>query len=40
MNRQFEINYAFPFPLMDVLHGTYEGHFFGKEYKRKCVRDK
>ncbi|CAN0444313.1 unnamed protein product [Pylaiella littoralis] len=29
---RFEVNYAFPFPFMDVLHGTYEGNFLGKRY--------
>lgn len=34
---KFEINYSFPFPFMDLLHGTYEGEFWGHEYK---VRDR
>lgn len=32
---KFEVNYAFPFPYMDLLHGTFEGEFMGKTYKRK-----
>lgn len=27
----FEVNYAFPFPYMDLLHGTYQGTFFGRQ---------
>ncbi len=34
---KFEVNYSFPFPFMDILHGTYEGTFWGKFYS---VRDK
>lgn len=26
---KFEVNYAFPFPFFDMLHGTYEGIFLG-----------
>ncbi|CAM9701256.1 unnamed protein product, partial [Discosporangium mesarthrocarpum] len=26
---RFEVNYAFPLPFMDILHGTYEGTFLG-----------
>lgn len=31
---KFECNYAFPFPYLDILNGTYLGSmsFFGKEY--------
>lgn len=31
---KFDVNYSFPFPFMDILHGTYEGVFLGKEYRR------
>lgn len=34
-HKKFEVNYAFPFPFMDILHGTFEGEFWGKQYKRK-----
>lgn len=34
---KFEINYSFPFPFMDLLHGTYEGEFWGQTFK---VRDR
>lgn len=27
------VNYAFPFPFMDILFGTYDGHFLGREFK-------
>lgn len=29
---RFEVNYAFPFPFMDVVHGTYDGKFLGRRY--------
>lgn len=29
---KFEVNYSFPFPYMDILHGTYDGVFLGKTY--------
>ena len=29
---KFEVNYSFPFPFMDVLHGTYEGTLWGKSF--------
>lgn len=32
---KFEVNYAFPFPYMDLLHGTYEGVFLGRRFSRK-----
>lgn len=35
---RFEVNYAFPFPFLDVLNGTYEGAFLGKLYS--CGRSK
>lgn len=28
----FEVNYAFPFPFMDMLHGTYQGTYLGKTF--------
>lgn len=30
---KFEVNYAFPFPFMDLLHGTFEGEMWGRHYK-------
>jgi len=32
---KFECNYAFPHPIMDILHGTFTGTFFRKSYKGK-----
>mmetsp|Transcript_9828 Transcript_9828/g.9927 ORF Transcript_9828/g.9927 Transcript_9828/m.9927 type:complete len:270 (-) Transcript_9828:111-920(-) len=29
---KYNVNYAFPFPYMDLLHGTYEGQFLGRKY--------
>jgi sterol desaturase/sphingolipid hydroxylase (fatty acid hydroxylase superfamily) len=31
---RFAVNYAFPFPFMDVLHGTYRGTWLGREFGR------
>lgn len=31
---KFEVNYSFPFPFMDILHGTFDGVFFGRKYLR------
>jgi sterol desaturase/sphingolipid hydroxylase (fatty acid hydroxylase superfamily) len=31
---KFEVNYSFPFPFMDMLHGTFEGEFLGREFRR------
>lgn len=28
-HKRFDVNYAFPFPYMDLLHGTYRGTFLG-----------
>jgi len=28
---KYDCNYAFPFPFMDLLHGTYRGVFFGRQ---------
>ncbi len=36
----FEVNYSFPFPYMDLLHGTYEGEFLGRHYSRKQKTDR
>lgn len=40
---KFELNYSFPFPYMDILHGTYEGEFLGRKYTLreaiKCNED-
>lgn len=27
------VNYGFPFPYIDILHGTFRGTFWGKEYR-------
>lgn len=32
---KFEVNYAFPLPYMDLLHGTFEGEFLGRKIVRK-----
>mmetsp|Transcript_1454 Transcript_1454/g.2383 ORF Transcript_1454/g.2383 Transcript_1454/m.2383 type:complete len:268 (-) Transcript_1454:108-911(-) len=32
---KFEVNYAFPFPYMDLLHGTFDGEFLGHRYKAR-----
>lgn len=29
---KFNVNYAFPFPFMDMLHGTYDGNYLGFVY--------
>lgn len=31
---KFEVNYSFPFPFIDMLHGTFEGSYAGRVYKR------
>lgn len=31
---KFDVNYGFPFIFMDILHGTYEGCYLGKTFKR------
>ncbi|CAM9340735.1 unnamed protein product [Ascophyllum nodosum] len=35
---RFDVNYAFPFPFFDMLHGTYEGSFLGRRYS--CTKTK
>eukprot|EP01034_Spumella_vulgaris_P022735 gene22735-28893_t len=35
---KFEVNYSFPFPYMDLLHGTFEGEFLGRDFKRSSRR--
>jgi sterol desaturase/sphingolipid hydroxylase (fatty acid hydroxylase superfamily) len=30
---KFEVNYAFPLPYMDILHGTFEGELLGYKFK-------
>lgn len=30
---QFEVNYSFPFPFVDIVHGTFEGSYGGRDYK-------
>lgn len=30
---KFEVNYAFPFPYMDILHDTFEGELLGMKFK-------
>lgn len=32
-HEKYEVNYSFPFPHMDILHGTFDGEFWGKTYK-------
>lgn len=32
---KFEMNYGFPFPYLDLLHGTYQGRFLGMEFTRR-----
>lgn len=31
-------NYSFPFPCMDILHGTFEGVWCGRRYRAKGLR--
>lgn len=33
-HRRFDVNFGFPFPFLDLLHGTYEGEFLGKSITR------
>lgn len=35
---KFEVNYSFPFPFMDIIHGTYDGFFMGKVYKCNKIK--
>lgn len=35
---RFEVNYSFPFPFMDLLHGTFHGSFWGRTYT--CSRSR
>jgi sterol desaturase/sphingolipid hydroxylase (fatty acid hydroxylase superfamily) len=30
---KFDVNYAFPLPYMDLLHGTFEGEILGRHFK-------
>jgi sterol desaturase/sphingolipid hydroxylase (fatty acid hydroxylase superfamily) len=30
---KFEVNYSFPFPYMDILHGTYDGELLGVRFR-------
>lgn len=32
-HEKFEVNYSFPFPFMDILHGTFDGECWGTHYK-------
>ena len=36
----FEVNYGFPSPYLDILHGTYYGNFLGWEFKPLSNRRK
>jgi sterol desaturase/sphingolipid hydroxylase (fatty acid hydroxylase superfamily) len=31
----FDVNFGFPFPWFDILHGTYEGNYLGRQYSAK-----
>lgn len=35
---KFEVNYSFPFPHMDILHGTFDGQYLGHQYMRRSPR--
>ena len=35
---KFEVNYSFPFPYMDILHGTFYGTYCGFEVKSKRTK--
>lgn len=35
---KFEVNYSFPFPHMDILHGTFDGEYCGVKFS--CLRKK
>jgi len=37
-HKKFEVNYGFPHPFMDILHGTFEGKFCGIRFTAKRVR--
>lgn len=32
-HRLFDVNFAFPFPFMDLAHGTYRGNWGGREWR-------
>jgi sterol desaturase/sphingolipid hydroxylase (fatty acid hydroxylase superfamily) len=36
----FDINYGFPFPWLDIVHGTYQGTYLGVQYDAKAKRRK
>jgi sterol desaturase/sphingolipid hydroxylase (fatty acid hydroxylase superfamily) len=36
----FEVNYSFPFPYLDIIHGTYLGEFWGMKFKPRRRRDR
>lgn len=38
-HEKFEVNYSFPFPHMDILHGTFDGEFWGRNYKSSRRKD-
>lgn len=35
-HERFDCNLGFPFPWLDILHGTYRGTFWGKQYNGKA----
>lgn len=37
-HEKFEVNYAFPFPYMDILHGTYDGMFAGQRFSANPLK--
>jgi sterol desaturase/sphingolipid hydroxylase (fatty acid hydroxylase superfamily) len=36
-HEKFDLNYCFPLPIMDILHGTYQGHYFGRNFVVKEI---
>lgn len=35
---KFEVNYGFPFPFMDILHGTFSGDYLGRSFTVKNIK--
>ncbi|RYG50009.1 fatty acid hydroxylase family protein [archaeon] len=36
-HEKFNVNYGFPFPWLDLAHGTFDGRFWGKEFRVKSA---
>lgn len=35
-HEKFDVNYGFPLPWLDILHGTYTGVYLGRVYDAKA----